>query len=71
MLHRAAGTFGFQVRGFQLEVPFRGAVGVVDQHEVRIVLQAFRLEFHGAAILFDEFCEDKFQQVGNERHPAE
>ena len=61
MLHLCAGALGFQVGGFQLEIPFGGAVGVVDQHEVRIVLQAFGLEFHGAAVLLDEFRENKFQ----------
>jgi hypothetical protein len=50
-----AGALGFLVRGFQLEIPFGGAVGVVDQHEVRVVLKAFGLQFHGAAVLFDEF----------------
>ena len=57
--------------GFQLEIPFGGAVGVVDQHEVWIVLQAFGLQFHGAAVLLDEFCENELQQVGDEWDPAE
>ncbi len=66
-----AGSFCFEVRGLQLEIPFCGTVGVVDQHEVRIVLQAFGLQFHGAAILLDEFREDELQQLGAEGHPAE
>ena len=71
MLHLAAGAFRFQMRGLQLEIPFGGTVGVVDQHEMRIVLQAFGLQFHGAAILFDELREDEFQQLGAEGQPAE
>ena len=71
MLHFCAGAFGFQVRGLQLEIPLRGAVGVVDQHEVRVVLQAFGLQFHGAAVLLDEFREDEFQHVRDEGDPAE
>ena len=35
------------------------------------MFQAFGLQFHGAAILFDEFCKDEFQDVGDERDPAE
>jgi hypothetical protein len=70
MFHLAANAFGFEMRGFQLKVPFGGTVGVVDQHEMRIVLQAFGLEFHGAAVLLDKFRENKFQQFGTEWHPA-
>ena len=47
------------MRSFQLEIPFGGTVGVVDQHEMRIVLQAFGLQFHRVAILFDELCENE------------
>ena len=35
---RHAGTARFQQIGFQREVPLCGAVGVVDEHEARIVL---------------------------------
>ena len=66
----AAGALGFQMRGFQLEVPFCGAVGIVDQHQVRVVFQTFGLQFHGAAVLFDEFRKDEFQQFGDEGDPA-
>ena len=59
------------MRGLQLEIPFGGTVGIIDQHEMRIVLQAFGLEFHGAAVLLDEFSENKFQQIRDERDPAE
>ena len=67
----AAVPLHFQQRVLQTEIPFCGAVGVVDQHEVWIVFQAFGLKFHGAAILLHEFCEDEFQQLGAERNPAE
>src|SRR5579872_7626114 len=70
MLHRLAGALGFEVRGFQLEIPFGGAVGIVDQHQVWIVLHAFGLHFHGAAILFDELSKNKFQEPGNEWNPS-
>ena len=71
MLHRIAGSFGFEVRGLELEVPFGRTVGVINQHEMRIVLQAFGLEFHGAAVLLDEFGENEFQQLRTEGEPAE
>ncbi len=37
---------------------------------MRIVLQAFGLQFHRAPVLLDEFREHEFQQLGAERHPA-
>ena len=70
MLHFPAGALGFEVRGFQLEIPLSGTVGVVDQHEVWIVLQSFRLHFHRAAVLFDKLREDEFQQTRYEWNPA-
>ena len=70
MLHLATGALGFEVRGLELEIPFGGTVGVIDQHEMWIVLQAFGLEFHGAAVLLDKFGEDEFQQLGSEGQPA-
>lgn len=54
----------------QSEIPFCRAVGVVDQHEVRIVFQALGLPFHGAAVLLDEFAEDELQEIGAEGDPA-
>src|SRR5215469_12829966 len=71
MLHRFACTFGFKVCSFQLEIPFRGTVGVVDQHQVRIMLQAFGLKLHGAAVLLDKLCEDEFQQLRPKGERAE
>ena len=70
MLHGLAGTLCFLIRRFQLEIPLGRTVCVVDQHKVRVVLQAFRLKFHGAAILLDEFSENKFQKLGHERDPS-
>ena len=60
----------FQHGVLQPEIPLRRTVCVVDQHEVRIVLQALGLEFHGAAILLHEFREDEFQQLRAEGNPA-
>lgn len=71
MFHRRAGAFRFEMRGLQLEIPFGGTVGVVDEHEMRIVLQAFGLQFHGAAVLLDEFGEDELEELGAKGHPAE
>ena len=34
------------------------------------MLQAFGLQFHGTAVLFDELGEDQFQQFGAEGHPV-
>ena len=70
MLHFPAGALGFEVRGFQLEIPLRRPVGVVDQHEMGIVLQAFGLHFHRAAVLLDELREDEFQETWYKRNPA-
>ena len=51
----------FQMRCLQSEIPFGGTVGVVDQHQVRIVLQPFGLLFHGLAVLLHEFRKHKLQ----------
>ena len=71
VLHLSTRALRLQVCRLQLEIPFCGAVRVVDQHEMWIVLQTFGLQFHGAAVLFDELGEDEFQQLGAEGHPAE
>lgn len=71
VLERLAGALGFQVRGFQLEIPFSGAVGIVDQHQMWVVFQTFGLHLHGAAVLLDELSEDKLQHLWDERNPAE
>ena len=70
MLHFSAGAFGFEVRSFQLKIPLCRSVGVVDQHEVGIMLQSFGLHFHRAAVLLDKFREDKFQETRHEWNPA-
>src|ERR1039457_2732220 len=67
----STGLLHLQVSALQSEIPFCGAIRVVDQHEMRIVLQSFGLEFHGAAVLLDEFCEDELQQLGAKGNPAE
>ena len=65
MPHLASRSLCVQVSSFQLEVPLGGTVGVIDQHEMRIVLQAFRLLLHGPAILLHELCENELQQFGS------
>ena len=60
----------FQVRGFELKVPFGRAIRVINQHQVWIVFQPFRLQFHGSAVLLYEFRENIFQQPGYKRNPA-
>lgn len=59
MPHLASRSLGFEVGSFQLEIPFGRTVGIIDEHEMRIVLQALRLLLHGPAILLDEFREDE------------
>jgi hypothetical protein len=54
-----------------LEVPFGRAVRVVDQHQVRIVLQSFGLLLHRFAILLDELSEYVLQQILAEGKPPE
>ena len=54
MRRGGAGALGFEMGGIQSEIPFRGAVGVVNQHEMRIVFQAFGLLRHRLRILRDE-----------------
>src|SRR6516225_1039791 len=58
-------------RLLQLEVPLRGPVGVIDEHQVRVVLQALGLLLHGFAVLLDELGKHELQQVGTEGQPAE
>jgi len=43
MFHLFTGSLRLQVRRFQSEVPLGGTIGVVDQHQMRVVLQAFCL----------------------------
>ena len=56
---------------FKLEIPFRGTVSIVDQHQVRIVLQAFALFLHRLPILLNKLRKHKFEQARSERNPAE
>src|SRR3989442_12558336 len=42
MLHRTAALAGFQARGLQLVVPLGGSVGVIQQHQGRLVAEAER-----------------------------
>src|SRR5262249_35869876 len=70
MAEFASGLFHVEHSLLESEIPFGGTVGVVDQHQVRVVLQAFGLNFHSAAVLFDEFCEHEFQYLRPEWYPA-
>ena len=54
----------------QGEIPFGGAVGIVDQHQVRIVFQAFGLALHSLPVLLNKLCEDELQQAGTEGQPS-
>ena len=54
MFKRLPRAPGFQVSLLQLEIPARGAIGIVDKHEGRMILQADGLLFHRVLILADE-----------------
>jgi hypothetical protein len=71
MLKLGSGAAGLEIGLLELEIPLGGTIGVVDQHEMGIVLQTFRLSFHGLAILLDELGKNELQQLGAERHPPE
>jgi len=54
VLHPSAGPSRLDQVLLQREIPFRGAVGVINQHQPRIVFQPFRLLDHGLLILPQE-----------------
>src|SRR5579863_2743999 len=70
MLHLPTSAAPLQIRRLQLEVPLRRTIRVVDQHQMRIMLQALRLILHRLAVLFDKLCKHKFQQRRSKRNPA-
>ena len=70
MLKPGSSAAGIEIGLLELEIPLGGTIGVVDQHEMGIVFQTFRLLFHGLAILLDELGKNELQQLGAERHPA-
>ena len=49
-----------EARLLQGKIPFRRLVGVVDQHEAGIVLEAFGLLDHRDLILADKLCSEEF-----------
>ena len=51
MRHGEAAFARFQESLLQREIPLRGPVGVVNEHELWIVLQSFRLPDHGLLVL--------------------
>lgn len=70
VLHFATVALGFEVGSLQLKIPFSGPVGIVDEHEMRVVLQTFSLEFHSAPVLLHKFPENILQDLRNEWYPA-
>src|SRR4051812_15064738 len=54
MTKLATVTFHLQAGAFQPEVPFCRTIRIVNQHQVRIMLQTFRLICHGLAVLLHE-----------------
>jgi len=71
MAHFASASASFQMGCLQGEIPFGGAVGIVDQHQVRIVFQALGLSLHSLPILLDKFGEDELQQARTKGQPSE
>src|SRR5712691_9046637 len=71
MLHRTAALAGFKARGLQLVIPLGGSVGVIQQHQGRLVAEAERLTLHDALVLVEEMPGDQAEQGRGERHPAE
>src|ERR1700674_1971722 len=67
----SAASASFQMGCLQSEIPLGGAVGRLNQHQVRIVFQAFGLLLHSLPVLLYKFGEDELQQTGTERQPAE
>ena len=60
-----------QIRGFQLVVPFRRRIGIIDKHQGRFVAQPHRLAFHRFSILRHEnVCEVAKDGLGK-WNPAE
>src|SRR5882672_1217206 len=70
MLKFAAIFFHIEIRVLQPEVPLRRTVGVVDQHQMWVIAQAFGLQFHRPPILLDKLRKDKLQHLGREWYPA-
>src|SRR2546428_9226474 len=69
MLHRTAALAGFQARGLELVIPLGGSVGVIQQHQGRLVAEAERLTLHDALVLVEEMAGDQGEQGGGPRHP--
>lgn len=64
MPHRLACRCRFKPRLFQREVPFRRPISVVDEHQRRVVLQAFRLLDHRDLVLFNKSFSEKRSDSG-------
>src|SRR5439155_9482986 len=58
MFHRLAAAARINPGLLEREEPFGGAVGVVNQHEIGVIAQAFSLLFHCALVLENEFLSE-------------
>src|SRR5438105_6866483 len=67
MLHRLATAARIEAGLLEREVPFGGAVGVVNQHEIGVIAQALSLLFHGALVLANEFLSEEAADRQNQR----
>jgi hypothetical protein len=59
MSHRLAGCSGFDPRLLEGEVPFGGAICIINEHEGGVVFQALRLLDHGELVLLHESLTEK------------
>src|ERR1017187_10055057 len=68
MSHESARGLRFQPRLFQLEIPFRWPVRIVNQHEAGIMFQSFRLLDHCQLVLANEASAEELGDRGKKRH---
>lgn len=62
----SARAFRFEMGSFQLEIPFGGTIGVVNQHEMRIRFQSFSLLGHRSRVLCDKaWTENAHNEANN------
>src|SRR5438270_12323810 len=70
MLHDGTRFLCLKVGILELEVPFAELVGVVNQHQGRVVAQPFGLQFHRQLVLTDEFTGKNVENRLYQRHPG-
>ena len=68
MPHGLAVAPRFKVSPLELEVPLGRAVSIIDQHEVRTLLQAFGLHLHRFLVLADEGAREDFEGCCQKRY---